>query len=202
MNPVFSEEQFKRYLDRHKEKLSFYKKFIPGKKIIELGCGFGYSSVPLSALGFEVTSVDKDHEVLLAIRENAKKYGKNMKVVESDIFQLKELYKKDSFDACISGGLLEHFNIEEIRKLIEIQLYLAPVVIADIPIHSDKLTLMKRYSDYDKKICTDGVFRNLWDEDYWVNEVLSDYKVAYSSVSLSSKNTGNFEKLTLVIIRR
>jgi len=76
------------------------------------------------------------------------------------------------------------------------------VVIADIPIHSDKSTLKERYSDFNKKICKDGVFRNLWDKEYWVKTILKGYNIAYAEVSTSSSNTGSFEKLTLVIKRK
>jgi 2-polyprenyl-3-methyl-5-hydroxy-6-metoxy-1,4-benzoquinol methylase len=202
MNPVFSKEQFKQYIKRHRKKLPFYKKFIKGRKILDIGCGFGYSSVSLSYLGYDVVALDKDGEVINIIKKNAKNFGKNMKIVKGDLFEIDKIFKPDSFDASISGGLLEHFNIRDIRRIVKKQLLFAPIVIADMPICSKKSYLKKYYRNFSKRICKDGIYRNLWSEDYWVKHVLQDFNVIYSKVSRSSKHTGRFEKLTLVISRR
>jgi len=202
MNPVFSKDQFKQYVNRHKEKLPFYKKFIQGKRILDIGCGFGYSSVTLSYLGYDVVALDKDADVIKVIKKNAKNFGERMKIVKGDIFDIDKIFKLDSFDAVISGGLLEHFNIDDIRRIIKKQLLLAPVIIADMPICSKKSDLKNQYKNFSKRICKDGIYRNLWDENYWVKHVLKDFNVIYSNVSRSSKHTGRFEKLTLVILRR
>lgn len=201
MNPVFTKDQFKGYIKRHKEKLKFYKQFIKGKKVLDIGCGFGYSSVSLSSLGYDLIAVDNDKKVLKVIRRNAKNFGKKIKIIEEDIFNIDKRFKEDSFDACISGGLLEHFKIKDIRMLIQKQLYLAPIVIADIPICSKRLNLKSHYKNFSTKIRKDGIYRNLWNRDYWIKQVLKDFNVIYSKVSKSSKNTGRFEKLTLVIKR-
>jgi ubiquinone/menaquinone biosynthesis C-methylase UbiE len=201
MNPVFSKEQFKQYIKRHEEKLPFYEKFIKGRKILDIGCGFGYSSVSLSYLGYDVVALDNNEEVINIIKKNAKNFGKNMKIVKGNIFEINKLFKPDSFDASISGGLLEHFNIRDIRRIVKKQLLLASIVIADMPICSKKSNLKKYYKNFSKRICKDGI-RNLWGEDYWVKHVLQDFNVIYSKVSRSSKHTGRFEKLTLVISRK
>jgi len=202
MNPVFDKGQFEKYLKRHKEKLSFYKKWVPGNRILEIGCGFGYTAIPLSALGYNITALDDNLEVINVIKKNAENFGGNVKIIKGDIFDIDKLFGKDTFDASISGGLLEHFDKTDIKKILDKQLAIAPVVIADIPIHSDKSTLKERYSDFNKKICKDGVFRNLWDKEYWVKTILKGYNIAYAEVSTSSSNTGSFEKLTLVIKRK
>lgn len=202
MNPVFSKEQFNRYLKRHKEKLNFYKRFIKGKKVLDIGSGFGYTAVSLSALGFDVTAIDNNLKVIKSLKENATLYGKNMKVIKGDLFNIDKMFESDSFDASISGGLYEHFIITDIRKIVNKQLKVAKVIIADIPIHSDKKTLKQGYKDYKRKICLDGVYRNLWDENFWVNNILKNYKVTYHKINKSSKNTGEFEKLTIVIERK
>ena len=199
MNPVFTQEQFKEYIKRHKQKLKFYKKFIKGKKILDLGCGFGYSAVSLSYLGYNLVAVDNNEKVIKIIKQNAKNFGREIKIIKDDVFNINKKFKKNSFDACISGGLLEHFRIKDIQKLIRKQFYLAPIVIIDIPICSKKSKLKDYYQNFSKKICKDGVYRNLWNKNYWINHFLKDFEVIYSKVSLSSKNTGRFEKLTLVL---
>lgn len=199
MNPLFTDKQFNQYLKRHKEKINFYKKFIKGNRILDIGCGFGYSSIPLSRLGYKITALDNNKQVLKVIRKNAKKFGKDIRIVEGDVFNVDKIFKGEVFDCSISGGLLEHFTKKDIRKIIKKQLKLTPIVIADIPIHSNKLTLKKKYLNFRRRICTDGVYRNLWDKGFWIKNVLKGFNIIYNKSSKSSKHTGNFEKLTIVI---
>ena len=201
MGPVFTEQEFKRFLSRHREKLPFYEEYITGQKILDIGCGFGYTCVPLSRLGYEITAIDINQEVVKAAQENARKYGGSIQVISADAFSIDQLFEQNSFDACISGGFLEHFEPDSIRELVKKQLYVAPTAIADVPIWSNERTLMNQYSDFEKRICKDGVYRNLWNKDFWVSRILQDFNVTHSEVGTSSRNTGSFEKLTLVMKR-
>lgn len=198
MNPTFTNSQFERYLKRHKERLSFFKKNL-GIKIIDLGCGFGYSGISLGKLGFDVVGIDENQDVINSFNSNAKKFNSKAKGIVANIFNLKKEFEKESFDSCYSGGLLEHFSEEEINKLIEIQFYLANRIMFEVPIYFENNETRFQYKDEKKHICNDGVFRNMWTEDYWINSVLKNYNIIYNSTSFSSKDTGGFLKLTIII---
>jgi len=199
MNPQFSSEQFERYRARCIERIQPYKSQINGSQVLEIGCGFGYNAVPLGTLGFTVVALDNNERVAQEIRKNGLLYNSKLAVVCGDAFSIDRLFKPGSFNACFSGGLLEHFEPYDIVKLIDKQLELAPVVIADVPIHSDQSTVQSKYKDYKKRICLDGIFRNLWSSEHWIQNILDGYNISYSAIGLSSKDTGNFEKLTFVI---
>lgn len=201
MNPLFTREDFDKFLERHKEKIKFYRKHIAGSRILDIGCGFGYTAIPLSNLGYNITALEIDPKILSATRQNVKTFGKNMHLIRADAFSIDSIFRQDSFDACISGGLLEHFKPDEIRELVRKQLILAPVVIADVPIWSDKTSIEDQYLDFEKRIGRDGIYRNLWDRDYWIEDLLKEFNIKYNNVGISSKHTGNFEKLTVVIER-
>ena len=198
MNPTFTNSQFERYLKRHKERLSFFKKNL-GVKIIDLGCGFGYSGISLGKLGFDVIGIDENQDVINSFNSNAKKFNSKAKGIVGNIFNLKKLFKHESFDSCYSGGLLEHFSEIEINKLINIQFYLANKIMFEVPIYSEDNEIRFQYKDKKKHICNDGVFRNMWTEYYWINSILKDYNIIHSSTSFSSKDTGGFLKLTIVL---
>lgn len=77
----------------------------PGANILDLGCGDGMLDVWLSRMGFQVTAVDRNSNVL----KNAKKID-DTKKVQFIAADLKEInFEKKSFDAVIfieSSGLM------------------------------------------------------------------------------------------------
>ena len=117
MNVIFTDEDFKTYLADVAPCIDFYKEYLgENTKILDLGCGLGVGSVPLSTFGYRITGIDNDPKVVEAARENAKKFGKDIQIVHGDIFDIDKMIEPDSFDACISGGLLEHFSEQTIHK--------------------------------------------------------------------------------------
>lgn len=189
MNVIFTDEDFKRYLGDVKKDLRFYKKHL-GKKarILDLGCGLGVTAVPLSTLGYEVVGIDNDREVAGAATVNARNFGGTIQIKYGDIFDISEIFEKDSFDACISGGLLEHFSEPEIRKLLDKQLILAPTVIASVPLAS-----------HPGEVWENGMQRNLWEADYWINNILDGFNIVKHKESKASEAIGGFPELTVII---
>jgi 2-polyprenyl-3-methyl-5-hydroxy-6-metoxy-1,4-benzoquinol methylase len=127
MSPIFSKEDFETYRNAVKATLPFYERHLRnGARILNLGCGLGISSIPLSSLGYRVVGVDNDPRVVEAARQNAKTFGADCQILLGDVFDIVELFGRDSFDACESGGLLEHFDKDRVRSLVERQLSVAP----------------------------------------------------------------------------
>src|SRR3989338_765905 len=203
-NPMFTRKEFQEYREMAKNDLKIYGKYLKkGARILDIGCGIGCTAVSLSALGYKVTGVDNDRKVVEAAKQNGKNFGKGIKILYGDIFDIGKIFKEDSFDACISGGGLEHFTEKQIRNIVKLQLKLAPTVLADMPVKT-KATL-KHYGITEKNnannVSPDGIYRNLWTEDYWVNHVLKGFDVFYHVVKRSHPSIGNFDILFVGIKR-
>ncbi|MFH1500587.1 MAG: class I SAM-dependent methyltransferase [archaeon] len=204
MNPVFTKEDFEKYKKAAKNSLHFYNKYLKkGAKILELGCGLGYTSVPLSTFGLNITGIDNGRKVVQAARKNAVKFGKNLVIKYGDVFKINEIFTQDSFDACLSGGLLEHFNKKQIEELIRKQLLIAPLVFASMPVKS-KATL-KAYGIKEKETeghtDSQGIYRNFWDKSTWINDILKDFNIVEYFVEKAAPSLGGFEEIMIVIKR-
>lgn len=201
MEPIFSKEEYDMYLEIAKEDLGFYGPYIKSRaRIIDLGCGLGCTSIPLVYYGYNVTGLDIEAECIRTAKINAENCGTHPKFICGDIMNINKLFEPDSFDACISGGVLEHFEKGVIRDLVRKQLILAPVVLADMPVKT-KVTLSK-YGIIDPAIewhvDAKGIFRNFWDEKTWVEDILKGFNV----VAFETKRSRwGFDELYLVIKR-
>ena len=188
-NAVFTKEDFDKYKKGILKGLKYYEKYLPkGSKILELGCGLGFRAVPLSSLGYKVVGIDSDRRVVEAAKKNAENFGGGIKIIEGDISNIDNFFQKDSFDACISAGVLEHFDEEEVRKLVNLQLKLAPLVIAIMP--------LKHEVDHDK------VHVNFWSEEEWVNTVLKNYNIVEHFIESHSNESKKIRLLYLFIKRK
>lgn len=101
------------------------------QKVLEVGTGTGSMSVFLSYLGLDITSLDNDKEVLEKAEEAAKKLNSKVKFVLGDAFKLP--FPGNSFDLVFHQGLLEHFEDENILKLLDEQLRVGKAVVLSVP---------------------------------------------------------------------
>lgn len=201
MNPVFTEKDFKRYDAGVKNELPILKKYLKkDARILDTGCGLGCEAVPLSKYGYDVVGIDNDKKVVEAARKNGKRFGGKIEIVWGDIFEIDKIFGKDSFDACTSGGVLEHFPENQIRKIINKSLYVAPIVIASMPI-SLKEDVKDMYKDYARRICSDGIYRNMWTPDHWRKKIFKGYNVLECTVSKASEAIGGFDEIFFVFGR-
>ena len=204
MDPVFSPEQFARYRRAVESALPFYERHLsPGARILELGCGLGVSSIPLSTFGYRVVGVDHDPRVVYAARRNAQRFGTDYRVVLGDVFDIERRFGPDSFDACDSGGLLEHFDRSRIRRLVGAQLRLAPRVLATMPVRTaDTLTAYGVDEEHaEANVDRYGIYRNFWDEPTWLHDVLRGFRVREHFVEKADVSIGAFDELTVVLTR-
>lgn len=203
LDVIFTEEDFKSYSEMVKKELLSCKRYLnPGAKILDLGCGLGCTSVPLSREGYEVIGIDNDPQVIESAKQNGKNFGGKIDFKLMDIFNIDKEFGKDSFDACIHGGVVEHFSEKKIRKLVDKQLFVAPLIICSMPVRTE--ATLKHYKvkkSGKKEVCIDGIERNLWTGERWVNDILEGYNIAESKVSRCHPKIGNFDELLLVIKR-
>jgi len=73
----------------------------PGASILDLGCGPGHHALPLAALGYKVTAVDRCPHHLDSIRRSARERSLVLDVVEAD---MRAYRKTDAFDAAVNLG--------------------------------------------------------------------------------------------------
>ncbi|MFH1063658.1 MAG: class I SAM-dependent methyltransferase [Candidatus Woesearchaeota archaeon] len=201
MNTTFTHTDFRNYMDMVMDELPIIERHVPhGGRILDVGCGLGCEAVPLSALGYNVTGIDNDPKVVDAVQENARNFGKKINIIYGDIFNIDTRFGRDDFDACISGGVLEHFPKEMIREVVDKQLSVAPIMIASMPFakHPD---VHKEYKDYVRRICHDGMYRNLWTETYWIKDILKGYNILEHSIQKMHSSLGDFDLLYVVVGR-
>ncbi|MFQ5884767.1 MAG: class I SAM-dependent methyltransferase [Thermoplasmata archaeon] len=202
-NVVFTEEDFRAYSEMVKEELPTYRKYLKeGARILDAGCGLGCTSVPFSREGYDVVGIDNDSRVIEAAKQNGKNFGGKIEFKVIDVFDIDKEFGKDSFDACIHGGVLEHFSREQIWELVDKQLFVAPIIICSVVLRTEEtLEHYKVKKEGEKEICVNGIERNLWTEDQWLDDILKGYNIVEKKVTRSHPKIGDFDELHLVIRR-
>ena len=87
---------------------------IKGKKLLEIGCGFGEASVYFAKQGAEVTATDLSGEMLNIALELAKKHNVEIKTLKSASDKIE--VEDESFDIVYAGNLLHHVDIDNTLK--------------------------------------------------------------------------------------
>ena len=122
------------YKIKNKKKLiNLIKKYSKRKKIMEAGSGTGIISTYMASLGYDVTEVDIDDKILNLAKDISKKYIKKGEpnFIKKDLLKLD--FKSKEFDVIFSNGVLEHFNDDDIKKILKNELEQASFVIVGIP---------------------------------------------------------------------
>lgn len=101
------------------------------KKILEVGVGTGSMSVFLSFLGLNVVGLDNDKNILKKARILNEKLNGRAKFIWGDAYKLP--FGDKAFDVIFSQGLLEHFQDEDIIKLLDEQLRVGKVAVLSVP---------------------------------------------------------------------
>ncbi len=166
---ILNEERFKEYMAIYKPYYNTVLKYAkPPAKLLEVGCGGARLAICLSTFGFKVTAAELDAKVLEIARMNGRNFGKDICFMQADAFKIDENFKPNSFDACTHHGVIEHFEKKQIVELLEKQLKLADYIIFGLPILSE--SNIKQFEG-------DGIYRNLWSIDKWVNDILESFNV-------------------------
>lgn len=183
-------EQAKKALE---EDLQVYLRYIrEGDRVLEAACGPGYTAIPLSHY-FKVTAFDRDERVLAAARENARKFGKDIEFIQADFFNIAKKFGKDSFDAVSSGGVLEHFPKDKIRKLLSLQLEVAPVVFASMPLFTEQ-----QVEEHQSL----GIETFHYTEEDWLGKMLRGFNVVEHRRLPERPVLGGFRELIVVVKRK
>ncbi|MBD3295925.1 MAG: methyltransferase domain-containing protein [Candidatus Omnitrophica bacterium] len=124
-------------ISEYLENLSVQREFLEeissrqSGKVLEVGCGSGTMSVFLSHLGFKAIAIDRDEEVLERARRASKDLNGEVDFIRADAFKLP--FADKEFDIAFSQGVLEHFDDEDIVKLLKEQCRVAGCVFLSVP---------------------------------------------------------------------
>lgn len=118
-DPVVVAGYLKDYKNNFNKKLAreFAKK-LPGKRIIDIGCGPGHYSNYFASLGFETTGIDYSKEMIKKAKEE-KRAKTNPTFEVCDMTLIESKFKKDSFDGAWANASLLHIPEIKIRRVLK-----------------------------------------------------------------------------------
>lgn len=102
----------------------------PGR-ILDVGCGPGWSDAYLVSCGYEVTGIDNEPRLVALAQELSLRLAVPCTFEVADAFDLGRYHGR--FDLVYSCGVLEHFDREVTVRLLREQAKCAPRVLIQIP---------------------------------------------------------------------
>jgi len=171
------------------------------KNAIDLGAGHGIQSVPLAKLGFNVTAIDFNNQLLDELKNNAR--GQKVEIINEDIRKIKQFAGKEPELIICCGDTISHLNnITEIENLIsDISAILKPggkilfsfrdysiELTGDsrfILVKSDETRILTCILDYDKESVRVTDLLHEKTETSWNQKVSSYNKVRISTGEIS-----------------
>lgn len=107
------------------------EELVSHRGLLEVGTGTGMLSAFVSRFCPRTVTIDNSAVVLANAGSLMSAVQAPVLAVRGDAFRLP--FASDSFDACFSQGLLEHFADAEVDSLVAEQLRVAPVAYASVP---------------------------------------------------------------------
>lgn len=106
----------------NKEKINFIKRNSKSDytRILDVGCATGELAIKLTTLGYIVTGIDIDQEMITIARNSAKESKTDMKFIVGDMLQLNNYFGMNNFDFVICwGNTIAHLKDKlELKKFI------------------------------------------------------------------------------------
>ena len=103
----------------------------PPARVLEVGCGAAFLSIYLQHLGYKVTAIDEDPEVLELAREISEFFHAMPTFTQGTAADLTPY--RGQFDLTFSEGVVEHYPRETTVELLREQARCSPVVLVSIP---------------------------------------------------------------------
>lgn len=117
-------------------------------RLLDVGCGMGFTDLYLSSAGYQVTGIDNDPRIVERARAFGARMGIDVNFKVGDAFDLSR--EQCTFDLAFSIGVLEHFDRDVTIQLIREQAKCARLVAVCIPTkytaYSDGITDERIYT--------------------------------------------------------
>ncbi|RLJ06788.1 MAG: hypothetical protein DRP12_03465, partial [Candidatus Aenigmatarchaeota archaeon] len=105
--------------------LDLFISSLPGKKVLDLGCGTGIDSVYLAERGFRPVGIDFSEKMIKIAREKCRKRGLSGKFLCKDMCRVE--FQKNAFDGVLANSSLLNLIREDVEKVVKkIYKWLAP----------------------------------------------------------------------------
>jgi len=108
----------------------------PPAAILEVGCGSGLTAVLLANIGYQVTAIDTNAEIIQKLKRFELVFP-NIFFQQMDMFHLKFVSK--NFNVSFSQGVLEHYSDDDIVRALVEQKKVAETIVVDVPNGRGKL---------------------------------------------------------------
>jgi len=152
----FHRKDYEQHIEAWKGFCHKVAKFAPKRgKILEIGSGTGMMSIYLSKMGFYAIGLDNNSEMVRRAKNLVLEVGGKARFACHDLFNL-DLKVVGSYHVVFSQGLLEHFTDSQIRKALQIQFKIAPIVVFSVPL--DKFG---HQSKGDERLLSDSFWRRM-----------------------------------------
>ena len=99
-----------------KESKELLKNYFRGKNVLEIACGTGYWTEPISEVSANILATDLNNEVLEIAR--SKKYGSRVDFIQDDSYVLDKIQTK--YDSLFAGFWLSHVPKAKLKNFIEV----------------------------------------------------------------------------------
>ena len=86
---------------------------LEGKRILEIGCGTGTSTVALAEQNARVTAIDIDDPSLQTARDRCRIYHLDVEILKGNGAEVRQVVGNATFDVIIYMAVVEHMTIEE-----------------------------------------------------------------------------------------
>lgn len=138
------------------------------QRVLESGAGTGSLSFFISLFVKKIIGIDKDDVLVKRLKKSLKR--KNLLIKHADVFDLPFCNAK--FDVSFSQGLIEHFDDEDIKKIVEESLRVSKISVISVPnslynrrdFGNERLLTHKEWCDLFEKLG----FKIIKAEPYWV----------------------------------
>jgi len=177
------------------------------KKAIDLGAGHGIQSVSLAKLGFKVTSVDFNEQLIEELKQNA--LGLDIEIVSDDIKNVNQFADKEPELIICCGDTLSH--LENKKELADLIANICKTLIVKgkilfsfrdysteltgdnrfIPVKSDENKILTCILDYGKETVRVTDLLNEKTETGWIQKVSSYNKIRITTDQIVKLIEGN-----------
>ena len=161
----FIKEDFEQFYKETKPFIDIILSYKP-ERVIEIGSGLARDSLLLAQRGVDSTAFEIDKTILEASLETANNLGVHLNIIQGDFFDLSKYIAKDYYDIGIHLGVLEHFENEDIEKILKEQISLIPKIIFAVPIKSE----------YNDIFFNDKIYRRLLTKEDW-KDILKNFNL-------------------------